>query len=81
MKFRIWKWHSINLLPSFAATSVADDSKGPWIVIGRAYEFSWLGLILNIIISADTFRLAKTLGPVGPAWSRRRRCWYWIPRD
>lgn len=81
MKIRVWKWHSINLLPSFAATSVADDATEPLLIMERAYDFSWLGFIVNVIVSANTFKRAWTLGPIGPAWSRRRRCWYWIPRN
>jgi hypothetical protein len=80
MEIQTREWHSINLLPSFAATSVARNTE-PLMTMGRAYEFSWLGYVIRITVSANSFRPAWTLGPIGPAWSYRRRCWYWIPRN
>jgi hypothetical protein len=78
-QFKIRQWHSINLLPSISIVSIADDDP-PYNIIGRKFELTWFGVIIDITIPSKKFRLARYAGPVGPVWSRRRRQWYYINR-
>jgi hypothetical protein len=75
---RTYRWHSVNVLPSVDAQSVCDDAGS---IVGRALTVCMLGRIVDLQWPSRTFELSRTwLRPAGPAWNRKRRRWYWLPK-
>jgi hypothetical protein len=72
----LYRWHSIGIIPSAKTIhTFHNESKG------RMYEFGWLGIILSVDIPVSKKKMCWSLGGYGPAWSCRRKKWYWIPKD
>ncbi len=75
----IYRWHSVNLIPSLSVCSTCNDDPPDYSALGRLYQFVWLGLVLNISRpSKKTFR-GWCIRQIGPCYSLRRKCWYLYP--
>lgn len=77
----IYQWHSINLVPHFSATPIADEPQGDptkFATTGRLYQLTWFGYMINILISEWNGAPKTNCGGryYGPLWSRRKRRWY-----
>ena len=81
----IYKWHSINLVPTFSYFDIASDDKIDSVhgcynwdgtIIGRCIEVSIFGIIFNFMYPNTKFKKQHIGKVYGPLWSRRRKQWY-----
>lgn len=77
MKFYIYKWHSINLLPHWELTPVCDNGyRAP--IIEHWLSITLFGFIFNFVWSNNKDFKPRSSNIGGPAWSRRRKKWYML---
>lgn len=74
--FKVYKWHSINVVPHYASVAVVTDEP-PYSVTGRWYTLTVLGWVVSLVIEHEGAGGLAQVGKVyGPLWSRRRKSWY-----
>lgn len=72
---KLYKWHSINLLPHWTACSICDEidySK----IIARSIQITLFGFVLDFMFPSSKRKLFRSFFINGPMWSRRRKLWY-----
>jgi hypothetical protein len=83
----IYRWHSINLIPSIGFHNVASNNKVDPIhgclqwdgtLVGRVVEITFFGFIINFMYPNTKFKKQWSSKLRSPLWSRKRKCWYFI---
>lgn len=74
MKFSVYKWHSVNLIPFVSGIPTADDVS--YKIVGYVIQLTLFGFVLNW--SFDTEKKYKSfhLYFISPIYSRNRKKWY-----
>ena len=83
----IYKWHSINLVPSLSRYNIASNDKidsqtgcKVWdgTLVGRCIEILFFGIVFSFMYPNTKFKKQDFGNLRGPLWSRRRHCWYTV---
>jgi hypothetical protein len=69
----VYPWHSVNLVPQAASYSVLHEDTG---LFATTIEVTVLGVVVTLHWPSHEHTAWTVLEPRGPAWSRRRKCWY-----
>lgn len=73
--FRIFRWHSINLVPHFTIYSVCSDNH-PYDAVSRVIDLILFGIIIQVRLPSKKNKKFYSSPMVGPLWSRNRSRWY-----
>lgn len=71
---RVFRWHSINLVPHFTLYSVCSD--GTQSIVARAMDLILFGLVIQITVPSKRGKRFYSSPWMGPLYSRKRKCWY-----
>jgi len=73
LRFKTYKWHSINLLPHLSIVPICEDDY-PYNVIASLIEIVILGQVIHV----DTSYKIPTIhtNAIGPLWSRKNKKFY-----
>lgn len=81
----VYRWHSINLVPTIGIYSVASDNKidpvtgcRGWdgTVVGRVVELTVFGVIINFMYPTTKSGKQFSSKLRGPLWSNKKKKWY-----
>lgn len=72
---RIWKWHSINLLPLVSITRISSNEK-PYKILYSLFELILFGYVIHFNLPIKRLHFFPKI--IGPLWSRKNHKWYWL---
>jgi hypothetical protein len=74
----IYRWHSVNLVPSWDIFPVKVEAHpGEVQITGRTYQLTLFGIVFTLTRTyPGAPSTSRSFNLIGPLWSRKSRRWY-----